>query len=129
MTPTPTPCRRRPLSRRRPRRRPRARTSASILIAKVDNKGTADPDDDVALDGATFEVRLDDGDGIFETDQDVLAFGPADAPGGMLDTDLLDEGKYWIVETAFRPGSTAATRSWSSSTPTPRRPACGTPPA
>jgi hypothetical protein len=77
---------------------------ASILIAKVDNKGTADPDDDVALDGATFEVRLDDGDGVFETDQDVLVFGPEAAAGGLLDTSLLDEGKYWIVETGVPSG-------------------------
>jgi hypothetical protein len=77
---------------------------ASILIAKVDNNGTADPDDDVALDGATFEVRLDDGDGIFETEQDVLVFGPEVAAGGMLDTSLLGEGMYWIVETGVPSG-------------------------
>ena len=77
---------------------------ASILIAKVDNKGTADPDDDEALDGATFEVRADDGDEVFEPDQDELVFGPAAAPAGMLDTDLLDGGMYWIVETIVPAG-------------------------
>jgi prealbumin domain-containing protein len=77
---------------------------ASILIAKIDNKGTADPDDDEALDGATFEVRADDGDEVFEADQDELIFGPAAAPDGMLDTDLLDGGMYWIVETIVPAG-------------------------
>jgi hypothetical protein len=91
-TPTPTPA---------PTEEPR---QASILIAKVDNKGTADPDDDVALDGATFEVWADDGDKVFETDQDELVFGPADTSAGMLDTDLLDGGMYWIVETAVPNG-------------------------
>ena len=41
----------------------------------------------------------DDGDEVFEADQDELVFGPAAAPLGMLDTDLLDGGMYWIVET------------------------------
>ncbi len=78
---------------------------ASILIAKVDNKGTADPDDDEALDGATFEVRADDGDEVFETDQDELVFGPAaTSSDGMLDTDLIDAGMYWIVETIVPAG-------------------------
>jgi Prealbumin-like fold domain len=77
---------------------------ASILIAKVDNNGTADPSDDEALDGATFEVWADDGDEAFETDQDELVFGPAAAPGGMVDTDLLDGGMYWIVETIVPDG-------------------------
>jgi Prealbumin-like fold domain len=91
-TPTPTPA---------PTEEPR---QASILIAKVDNKGTADPDDDEALDGATFEVWADDGDEVFETGQDELVFGPAEAPGGLLDTDLLDDGDYWIVETTVPDG-------------------------
>jgi hypothetical protein len=76
---------------------------ASILIAKVDNRGTEDPDDDVLLDGASFEVYADDGDETFDAD-DELVFGPAVATGGMLDTDLLDEGDYWIVESTVPDG-------------------------
>jgi hypothetical protein len=76
---------------------------ASILIAKVDNRGTEDPDDDVLLSGASFEVYADDGDETFDAD-DELVFGPAVATGGMLDTDLLDEGEYWIVESTVPDG-------------------------
>jgi hypothetical protein len=76
---------------------------ASILIAKVDNRGTEDPDDDVLLDGASFEVYADDGDETFDAG-DELVFGPAAASGGMLDTDLLDEGDYWIVESTVPDG-------------------------
>ena len=35
---------------------------------------------------------------------DELVFGPAPATGGMLDTDLLDEGDYWIVESTVPDG-------------------------
>ena len=94
-TPTPTPA---------PTETPSEGAQASILIAKVDNRGTTDPDDDVLLDGASFEVWADDGDEVFETGQDELVFGPAEATGGMLDTDLLDEGDYWIVETTVPAG-------------------------
>jgi hypothetical protein len=76
---------------------------ASILIAKVDNRGTEDPDDDVLLGGASFEVYADDGDETFDAD-DELVFGPAVATGGMLDTELLDEGDYWIVESTVPDG-------------------------
>jgi hypothetical protein len=91
-TPTPTP---EPTPTPLPTEQPR---EASILIAKVDNNGTADPADDVLLDGARFEVRSDDGDGIFEAGQDTLVFGPAEAADGLLDTDLVPGGMYWIVE-------------------------------
>lgn len=77
---------------------------ASILIAKLDNRGTSDPNDDVLLDGASFEVWADDGDGKYESGQDQLVFGAAEATGGMLDTDLLDEGMYWIVESTVPSG-------------------------
>ena len=94
--PTPTPV--------DPTPTPSEETEGSILIAKVDNKGTADPSDDELLDGATFEVRLDDGDKVFEPAQDTLVFGPEDADGGMLDTDDLLAGWYWIVETSVPDG-------------------------
>ena len=33
-----------------------------------------------------------------------LVFGPETAAGGLLDTDLLDEGMYWIVESTVPAG-------------------------
>jgi hypothetical protein len=81
--------------------------TASILIAKVDNGGTADPDDDVLLDGASFEVYLDDGDQTFD-DGDELVFGPAATDDGFLDTDQLEAGWYWIVETVVPAGFTGS---------------------
>ena len=95
-TPTPTPA---------PTEQPR---EASILIAKLDNNGTATQDDDVLLDGAKFEVWLDDGDGIFDGGADTLVFGPADAADGLLDTDVLPGGMYWIVETVVPAGFTGS---------------------
>jgi hypothetical protein len=88
--PTPTPA--------EPTPTPSQATEGSILIAKVDNNGTPDPDDDVLLDGASFEVHLDDGDGLFDADADSVVFGPEAAVGGTLDTDDLSAGSYWIVE-------------------------------
>jgi cell division septation protein DedD len=80
---------------------------ASILIAKYDNMGTPSLDDDVALDGASFEVYLDDGDEIFGAG-DTLVFGPATTVGGLLDTDPLDPGSYWIVESVVPAGYTGS---------------------
>jgi Prealbumin-like fold domain len=94
-TPTPTPL-------------PSEAVKASILIAKYDNKGTDSIDDDVALDGATFEVYLDDGDETFDAGSDTLVFGPATTVGGLLDTDPLEEGSYWIVETVVPAGFTGS---------------------
>ena len=81
---------------------------ASILIAKIDDNGTADPNDDVLLDGATFDVWADDGDGIFETGEDTHVFGPVQASGGLLDTDVLPGGMYWIVESVVPSGFTGS---------------------
>ena len=77
---------------------------ASILIAKVDNNGTADPDDDVFLDGASFALYLDDGDGMFEAGETTLVFGPAPTVDSMIDTDMLLPGEYWIVEAVVPAG-------------------------
>ncbi len=74
------------------------------MIAKVDNNGTTDPDDDVLLDGASFEVWADDGDEVFETGEDTLVFGAEAAEDGLLDTDALPGGWYWIVETVVPDG-------------------------
>jgi hypothetical protein len=91
-TPTPTPA---------PTEQPR---EASILIAKIDDNGTADPNDDVLLDGASFEVWADDGDNSFDKNQDTKVYGPVEASDGLLDTDVLPGGKYWIVETVVPSG-------------------------
>ena len=99
--PTPTPPGATPTPAPAPTEQPR---EASILIAKLDNNGTATQDDDVLLDGAKFEVWLDDGDSVFETGEDTLVFGPADAADGLLDTDVLPGGTYWLVETVVPAG-------------------------
>ena len=76
---------------------------ASILIAKFDTRGTNNPNDDLMLDGASFEVYRDDGDETFDAgDELVVAEAPTD--GGLLDTDLLDAGWYWIVESIVPDG-------------------------
>ena len=54
-----------------------------MIVAKVDDGGTADRTDDQLLPGAAFEVRPDDGDGVYEPDGD-------DAPA--LDGDDLGAG-------------------------------------
>ena len=70
-----------------------------LIVAKVDDGGTADRTDDQLLPGAAFEVRPDDGDGVYEPDGD-------DAPA--LDGDDLGTGftiyapdspdRYWVAE-------------------------------
>ncbi len=80
-----------------------AAVMASILIAKSDNRGTTNPNDDVMLDGASFEVYRDDGDEAFDAgDELVMPATPTDR--GLLDTDLLDAGWYWIVESVVPAG-------------------------
>ena len=86
---------------------PSEEVTASILIAKFDTRGTADTDDDVMLDGASFEVYLDDGDETFD-DGDELVFGPATTEDGLLDTDQLEAGQYWIVEAVVPAGFTGS---------------------
>lgn len=102
-TPTPTP---EPTPTATPQ--PTEGLRASILIAKYDTKGTDSLDDDEALDGASFEVWMDDGDEAFDTTKDTLVFGPATTVGGLLDTDPLAEGWYWIVETVVPAGFTGS---------------------
>jgi hypothetical protein len=74
---------------------------------KFDTNGTPDPDDDVLLDGASFEVYLDDGDQAFDAG-DELVFGPSATAGGMVDTDQLEAGWYWIVEAVVPAGFTGS---------------------
>jgi hypothetical protein len=73
-----------------------------IVVVKVNDNGTPEFTDDTLLSGATFELRLDDGDGVYEPDTD-------DAP--VIDTVVSEFGfavfdpqpvfgSYWITETA-----------------------------
>lgn len=71
-------------------------TSASILVVSLDTVGTDATDDDVLLDATTIAVHADDGDGAFDPVADAIAFGPAPAVGGLLDTAKLGPGRYWV---------------------------------
>lgn len=75
---------------------PDSAASASILIVSLDTLGTNATDDDILLDGASFSVRADDGDRAFDASIDAVAFGPAHAVGGLLDTAKLGPGWYWV---------------------------------
>ena len=74
-------------------------------MAKVNDQGTPEIDDDVLLPGATFEFRLDNGNGIYEPDT-------ADAP--VLETIVAEDGfavfhpptpgAYWVTESSAPEG-------------------------
>jgi Prealbumin-like fold domain len=75
------------------------------VILKLDNKGTADDqNDDTFLDGASFSVYLDNGDKEFSASSDSLVRGPDKATGGELDYTGLAEGDYWVVEVVVPDG-------------------------
>jgi hypothetical protein len=78
-------------------------------VAKVNNKGTTDTDDDKIVGGATFEVRLDDGDGRYEPDADDGApLAELDSPDGYSVLVPPDEGDYWVKEIEPPQGLTTA---------------------
>jgi hypothetical protein len=74
-------------------------------VAKVSDQNTPDNSDDVILGGSTFELRADDGDGVYEPEGD-------DAP--VLATEFAEygfavfhppaPGAYWITEASAPPG-------------------------
>ncbi len=76
-----------------------------LIVAKINDQGTPEFDDDVLLPGATFEFRLDNGNGIYEPDT-------ADAP--VLETIVAEEGfavfhppapgSYWVTESSAPEG-------------------------
>ncbi len=76
------------------------------MIVKVNDAGTPEFTDDSLLSGATFELRLDDGDGTYEPvadDAPVIAssvseFGFAAFPSQAV------FGNYWISEAAAPAG-------------------------
>jgi hypothetical protein len=72
----------------------------------VDNKGTADTLDDTALDGASFSIYADNGDGMFSASSDELVAGPQPAPDGFLTFPELPNGMYWVVEVVVPTGFT-----------------------
>jgi hypothetical protein len=78
--------------------------SGTLVIFKFDTKGTATGADDVLLDGASFDVYLDDGDSVFEAGQDTHVAGPLAAAAGTLDINSLSAGSYWIVESVVPAG-------------------------
>ncbi len=80
----------------------------SIEIFKIDNKGTPPFEDDEFLDGASFALYLDNGDGLFSEVTDTLAGGPAEAVDGILTFEDLAAGSYWIVETIVPAGFTGS---------------------
>ncbi|HEY9408853.1 MAG TPA: SpaA isopeptide-forming pilin-related protein [Jiangellaceae bacterium] len=74
---------------------------SSLEIAKFDRQ-TGD-----RLAGATFVVRLDDGDGVFETDEDTVVDPPGEVTTdatGTVTVDGLLFGSYWVEETGAPPG-------------------------
>ena len=77
---------------------PRPETGpAPIIIAKVNTKGTNGLSDDRLLPNAEFEMRLDDGDGRYEPDEDQVVH-QAVATRGFLVLRSPPEGDYWVVE-------------------------------
>jgi hypothetical protein len=73
--------------------------TANVLIAKVNNKGTATIDDDRLVGGATFKVWQDNGDGKFEPDgADAPVVATIDAPEGWATVENPPAGSYWIQE-------------------------------
>lgn len=70
--------------------------SASILIVTLDTHGTLATDDDTLLDGVLVAVHADDGDGAFDPGLDAVVAGPMPAVGGLLDTQKLGSGRYWV---------------------------------
>jgi hypothetical protein len=79
--------------------------SRPLIVAKVNDQGTSELEDDVLLPGAEFEFRLDDGNGIYEPES-------GDAP--VLATIVAEEGfavfhppapgSYWVTESSAPEG-------------------------
>ena len=67
-------------------------------MAKVDDGGTATFRDDRLLRGASFAIRVDDGDGRYDAATDDVV-GEGTAESGFLVFPAPPEGDYWIVET------------------------------
>ncbi len=71
---------------------------------KVADQGTATIDDDKIVGGATFELRLDDGDGKYEPDgADGPVLATVDATSGFAVFHPEVAGSYWITEVTAPP--------------------------
>jgi hypothetical protein len=76
-----------------------------LIVAKVADQGTATIDDDKIVGGATFEMRLDDGDGTYEPDgADGPVLATVDATHGFAIFHPTSPGHYWITEVAAPTG-------------------------
>ena len=86
-----------------------------LIVAKINDKGTNDRDDDKMAGGATFDIRVDDGDGKYE-------------PGGDDGSPIVEldararysvyvppaaQGDYWVKEKTPPKGLTTAPACWS----------------
>jgi hypothetical protein len=76
------------------------------VIVKVDDNGTPEFSDDSLLDGALFELRLDDGDAAYEPQtDDAPIVASATSEFGFAHFDPPTEfGRYWVTEAAAPPG-------------------------
>ncbi len=78
---------------------PRPPADPAFIVAKVDDRGTADRDDNRLLPGATFEVRPDDGDGVYEPNgDDAPALGGDNSSTGFTVYAPDAPGRYWVAE-------------------------------
>jgi hypothetical protein len=68
-------------------------------VIKVADQGTASTGDDEVVGGARFELRLDDGDGVYEPDgEDAPPLAAVDAPEGFAVFEPTTPGDYWVTE-------------------------------
>jgi hypothetical protein len=70
----------------------------------VDDKGTANRGDDVAIGGATYAVIPDDGDRVFNREKDGPVLFQISSPSGVAVLRGLPQAPYWIVETVAPAG-------------------------
>ena len=70
-----------------------------LIVAKVNDQGTSTTEDDRITGGATFELRVDDGDGRYEpADDDAPVIATDVAPRGFAVFHPPGPGDYWITE-------------------------------
>lgn len=70
----------------------------------MDNRGTADRADDLLIGGATYAVAPDDGDGVFERNEDGPVLFQISDPSGIAVLRNLPPAAYWVIETTAPPG-------------------------
>jgi hypothetical protein len=75
-----------------------------ISIFTIDDKGTANRGDDVAIPGATYAIVADDGDGVYEAQKDGPVMVQISSPSGVSVLNGLPQRQYWVVETVAPAG-------------------------